>query len=61
MPPAADRLSLPEFCSRGRLLAAVAAGQVVMLTIALAPTRAPRWDFTEFASASALATWIAIA
>lgn len=61
MPPDADRLSLPEFCSRGRLLAAVAAGQVVMLTIALAPTRAPRWDFTEFASASALATWIAIA
>ncbi|MGL6291270.1 MAG: sensor histidine kinase [Silanimonas sp.] len=61
MPPAPDRLSLPEFCSRGRLLAAIAAGQVVMLTIALAPTRAPRWDFTEFASASALATWIAIA
>ena len=61
MPPDTDRLSLPEFCSRGRLLAAVAAGQVVMLTIALAPTRAPRWDFTEFASASALATWIAIA
>ncbi|GAB3731319.1 sensor histidine kinase [Silanimonas algicola] len=61
MPPVADRLSLPDFCSRGRLLAAIAAGQVVMLTIALAPTRAPRWDFTEFASASALATWIAIA
>lgn len=61
MPPAPDRLTLPEFCSRGRLLAAVAAGQLVMLTIALAPTRAPRWDFTEFASASALATWIAIA
>ncbi|MCE2943611.1 MAG: histidine kinase [Xanthomonadaceae bacterium] len=61
MAPAPDRLTLPEFCARGRLLAAIAAGQLVILTIALAPTRAPRWDFTEFASASALATWIAIA
>lgn len=61
MPPAADRLTLPEFCTTARLLAAIAAGQVVIVTIALAPTRAPRWDFTEFASASALATWIAIA
>lgn len=61
MPPVADRLSLPEFCTTARLLAAIAAGQVVMLTIALAPTRAPHWDFVEFASASALATWIAIA
>ena len=61
MPPVHDRLTLPEFCSRTRLLAAVAAGQLVVLTIALAPTRAPRWDFTEFASASGLATWIAIA
>ncbi len=56
-----DHLPLPEFCTRGRMLAAIAAGQVVVLTIALAPTRAPRWDFTEFASASALAIWIAIA
>lgn len=61
MRTAPDRLSLPEFCSRGRLLAVIAAGQGVILTIALAPTRAPRWDFVEFASASALATWIAIA
>ena len=61
MPPAHDRLPLPEFCSRGRLVAAVVVSQVVVLTIALAPTRAPRWEFTEFASASALATWIALA
>ena len=61
MPPVDDRLTLPEFCSRSRLIAAVAAGQIVVLTIVLAPTRAPRWDFVEFASASALATWIAIA
>jgi len=61
MPASDDRLSLPEFCSPRRVAAGVVAGQLVMLTIALAPTRAPRWDFTEFASASALATWIALA
>lgn len=61
MTSAPDRLTLPEFCTTARLLAAIAAGQLVMLTIALAPTRAPRWDFVEFASASALASWIAVA
>ncbi len=61
MAPASDRLPLPEFCTPARLVAAVVAGQLVVLTIALAPTRAARWDFTEFASASALATWIALA
>ena len=61
MPPAVDRLQLPEFCTTSRVVAAIGAGQLVMLTIALAPTRAPRWDFVEFASASALATWIALA
>ena len=61
MPASDDRLSLPEFCSARRVAAVVVAGQLVILTIALAPTRAPRWDFTEFASASALATWVALA
>ncbi|MFN3964965.1 MAG: sensor histidine kinase [Silanimonas lenta] len=61
MPPAADRLVLPEFCTPLRLAAAIGAGQLVVLVVALAPTRAARWDFIEFASASALATWIAIA
>ncbi|GIX38098.1 MAG: histidine kinase [Silanimonas sp.] len=61
MPPTADRLVLPEFCTPLRLAAAIGAGQLVVLVVALAPTRAARWDFIEFASASALATWIAIA
>ncbi len=61
MPSVAERLTLPELCSKPRLLAAIAAGQIVVLTIALAPTRAPLWDFIEFASASALATWISVA
>lgn len=61
MPPVTDRLALPEFCTPVRLAATVGAGQLVVLTMALAPTRAARWDFTEFASASALATWIALA
>lgn len=59
--PVADRLILPEFCTPARLAATLIAGQLVVLTMALAPTRAARWDFTEFASASGLATWIAIA
>jgi len=61
MSPDAHRPQLPEFCTTSRVVAAIGAGQLVMLTIALAPTRAPRWDFIEFASASALATWIALA
>jgi len=61
MPAVNERLTLPEFCTRSRLLAVIFAGQAVMVTIALAPTRAPHWDFTELASASALATWIAVA
>lgn len=61
MPKAADRLTLPEFCTPARLGATLVAGQLVVLTMALAPTRTARWDFTEFASASALATWIALA
>ncbi len=51
---------MPEFCRLPRILAVIGIAQLVVIIIAIAPTRAASWNFIEFSSASALAIWIAL-
>ncbi|KFN44050.1 sensor histidine kinase [Arenimonas oryziterrae] len=60
MAAALRRPWLPDFCSIPRIAAVIGIAELVVLIIAIAPTRAGHWNLEEFASASALAIWLSL-
>ncbi len=50
----------PDFCRMPRIAAVLGMTELVVVVIALAPTRAERWSGQEFASASVFALWLAL-
>lgn len=51
---------LTDLCRVSRLLVVVAAAQLVVIVVALAPAEGPRWGIGTFAAISGLAQWIAL-
>lgn len=51
---------LPDFCRLPRIAAVLGIAELVVVVIALAPTRAQHWSLLEFGAASAFALWLAL-
>jgi len=51
---------LPDLCRLTRLATMLGVAELVVLVIALAPTRGAAWTLTRFASASGFALWLAL-
>ena len=51
---------LPDFCRLPRIAAVLAIAELVVLIIALAPTRDRHWSAQEFLAASAFALWLGL-
>ena len=51
---------LPDLCRLTRLATMLGVAELVVLVIALAPTRGAAWTVTRFASASGFALWLAL-
>ena len=51
---------VPDFCRLPRIAAVLGIAELVVVIIGLAPTHAPRWNWQEFAAASAFACWLAL-
>jgi len=51
---------LTDLCRVSRLLVVLAAAQLVVIVVALAPAEGPRWGLGSFAAISGLAQWIAL-
>ena len=50
----------PDFCRMPRIAAVLGMTELVVIIIALAPTRAERWSAQEFLAASVFALWLAL-
>jgi two-component system sensor histidine kinase AlgZ len=60
MPEAARRRWFPDFCRLPRIAAVLAIAELVVVVVALAPTRAKHWNANEFGAASAFALWLGL-
>jgi two-component system sensor histidine kinase AlgZ len=60
MADAERRPWFPDFCRLPRIAAVLAICELVVLIIALAPTRAQHWNLQEFFAASAFALWLGL-
>jgi two-component system sensor histidine kinase AlgZ len=60
MDPAPREPWLPDLCRLTRLATMLGVAELVVLVIALAPTRGAPWTVTRFASASGFALWLAL-
>lgn len=57
---AANAHWLPDFCRLSRLAAVLGIAELVVVIIALSPSRSPGWSVQEFVAASVFAQWIAL-
>ena len=60
MAEVARRPWFPDFCRLPRIAAVLAIAELVVLIIALAPSRAGHWNANEFGAASAFALWLGL-
>lgn len=51
---------VPDYCRLPRIAAVLGIAELVVVIIALAPTRSMRWSFEEFVAASAFSCWLAL-
>ena len=50
----------PDFCRLPRIAAVLAIAELVVLVIALTPTRGAHWTLQEFVAASTFALWLGL-